>query len=60
MTAADWVGVAALAGAPTLAFAGVFYRAGQLAAALKELRAQVEDNGRRIAAAEQAQNRAGD
>ena len=52
MTPADWIGIAALMVAPTLAFVGIVYRAGQLTAAVKELRGQLEDNGRRITAIE--------
>lgn len=59
MTPADWIGVAALMVAPTLAFVGVVYRAGQLTSAIKGMQAQIEDNGRRISAVERwIQNRA--
>jgi hypothetical protein len=41
MTAADWIGVAGLAVAPTLAFMGVVYRAGKLASSVDELAREV-------------------
>jgi outer membrane murein-binding lipoprotein Lpp len=41
VTAADWIGIGALAGAPTLAFVGVVYRAGQLTSSVRELAAEV-------------------
>jgi len=52
MTPADWIGIAALMVAPTLAFVGVVYRAGQVTSAIKSMQAQIEDNGRRISAVE--------
>jgi len=59
MTPADWIGIAALMVAPTLAFVGVVYRAGQVTSAIKAMQAQLEDNGRRITSVERwIQNRA--
>ena len=59
MTPADWIGIAALMVAPTLAFVGVVYRAGQLTSAIKSMQIQIEDNGRRISQVERwIQNRA--
>ena len=37
MTAADWIGIAALSVAPSLAFAGVIYRAGKLTSSVDGL-----------------------
>jgi hypothetical protein len=45
--------------APTLAFVGVVYRAGQITSAIKAMQGQIEDNGRRISNVERwIQNRA--
>jgi hypothetical protein len=52
VTPADWIGIGALMVAPALAFMGIVYRAGQLTAAVRELRGQIEDNGQRITAVE--------
>ena len=41
MTAADWIGVGALAVAPTLALAGVVYRAGKLTSSVDDLARRV-------------------
>ena len=41
MTAADWIGIAALAVAPALAMAGVIYRAGKITASLDDLARRV-------------------
>lgn len=41
MTAGDWLGVGALAVAPTLAFMGAVYRAGQLARSVEDLAHEV-------------------
>jgi hypothetical protein len=41
VTAADWIGVAALAVAPTLAMAGVIYRAGKLTSSVDDLARRV-------------------
>ena len=52
MTTADWIAIAALAVAPSLALVGVIYRAGTLTAAVKGLQERVEDNGERITSVE--------
>jgi len=41
MTVADWIGVGALAVAPTLAFVGVVYRAGKLTSSVDDLARRV-------------------
>jgi len=41
VTAADWIGVGALAVAPTLAFIGVVYRAGKLTSSVDDLARRV-------------------
>ena len=41
VTAADWIGVGALAVAPTLALAGVVYRAGKLTSSVDDLARRV-------------------
>jgi hypothetical protein len=41
MSATDWIGVGALAVAPTLAFIGVVYRAGKLTASVDDLARRV-------------------
>jgi len=41
VTAADWIGVGALAVAPTLAFMGVVYRAGKLTSSVDDLARRV-------------------
>jgi len=41
VTAGDWLGVGALAVAPTLAFMGAVYRAGQLARSVEDLAHEV-------------------
>jgi hypothetical protein len=48
MSAGDWVGVGALAVAPTLAFIGAVYRAGQLAGKVEDLTEQVAELRGRI------------
>jgi hypothetical protein len=52
MTPADWLGVGALAVAPTLAFLGAVYRAGQLARQVQDLTEQVADLRGRIVSLE--------
>lgn len=52
MTAGDWVGVGALAVAPTLAFIGAVYRAGQLAGKVQDLSDQVAELRQRISSLE--------
>ena len=41
VTAADWIGIGALAVAPTLALAGVVYRAGKLTSSVDDLARRV-------------------
>ena len=41
MSATDWIGVGALAVAPTLAFIGVVYRAGKLTSSVDDLARRV-------------------
>ena len=41
VTAADWIGIGALAVAPTLAFVGVVYRAGKLTSSVDDLARRV-------------------
>ena len=52
MTPGDWLGVGALAVAPTLAFVGAVYRAGQLARAVDDLAAQVAELRARVVSLE--------
>ena len=41
VTAGDWIGVGALAVAPTLAFVGAVYRAGQLTRSVEDVAREV-------------------
>jgi hypothetical protein len=41
MTAADWIGIGALAVASTIAFVGVVYRAGKLTSSVDDLTRRV-------------------
>jgi hypothetical protein len=52
VTTGDWIAVGALACAPTLAFVGAVYRAGQLTRSLTDLTSQVAELRARVGSLE--------